>query len=178
MCLFVLSQRDCELTCFHSQHRNATKACKGFVAESISAWPYGLLCLRGDLANPERDAICQIHPFLLRYLCNTPFMYPQQMADHLCVLSFKKKLLTCLALKCRISWESFFSLDIALFCDVQSWSCTKTHAWIYFFDEGMFCWRQWISQARRHVVVYFFISSVSVFLQCQKPTVKTMVQLC
>lgn len=115
------------------KHRNATKACKRFVAESISAWPYGLLCLRGDLANPERDAICQIHPFLLRYLCNTPFMYPQQMADHLRVLSFKKKLPTFLALKCGISWESFcffFCLDIALFCDVHSWSCTKTHAWI------------------------------------------------
>lgn len=100
---FVLSQQDCGSTYFPSQHRGATKALKGFVAVSVSAWPSGLLCLRGDLANPERDAICQIHPFLLRYLCNIPFMYPQQMADHLRVLSFKKKLPTWLALKCRIS---------------------------------------------------------------------------
>jgi len=100
---FVLLQQDCELTYFPSQHRDATKACKGFVAESVSAWPSGLLCLKGGLANPEHDAICQIHPFLLRSLCNAAFMYPQQMADHLRVLSFKKKLPTWLALKCRIS---------------------------------------------------------------------------
>lgn len=100
---FVLSQQDFEVTYFPSQRRDATKACEGFVVESVSAWPSGLLCLRGDLANPEHDAICQIHPFLLCYLCNTPFMYPQQMADHLCVLSFKKKIPMCLALKCRIS---------------------------------------------------------------------------
>lgn len=88
---FVLSQQDCELTYFPSQHRDISKARKGFVAESVSAWPSGLQCLRGDLANPEHDAICQSHPFLLCYLCNSPFMYPQQMEDHLRVLSFKKK---------------------------------------------------------------------------------------
>lgn len=87
---FVLSQQDCELTYLPPQHRDLSKAHIGFVAESVSAWPSGLQCLRGDLANPEHDAICQSHPFLLCYLCNTPFMYPQQMADHLCVLSFKK----------------------------------------------------------------------------------------
>lgn len=39
---FVLSQQDCELTYFPSQHRYVSKACKGFVAESVSAWPSGL----------------------------------------------------------------------------------------------------------------------------------------
>lgn len=108
---FVLSQQGCEVT-WHSQRRNATKACTGFVADSVSAWPYGLLCVRGDLANPEHDAICQIRPFLLQYLCNTPFMYPQQMADHLRVLSFWKKLsLLCCGFCCCF----FFFPDTALF---------------------------------------------------------------
>lgn len=106
---FVLSQQDCELKYFPSQRRDATKARKGFGAASVSAWPSGLLCLRGELANPEHDAICQIHPCLLCYLCNTPFMCSQQMADHLHVLSFKKKLPTWRALKCRISGEKFSS---------------------------------------------------------------------
>lgn len=87
---FVLSQQDCELTYFLSQHRDVSKACKGFVAGSVSSWPSELQCLRGDLANPEHDAICQSHTFLLCYLCNTPFMYSQQMADQLHVSSFKR----------------------------------------------------------------------------------------
>lgn len=55
---FVLSQRCRELTYLPSQRRDDAKAHKGFVAESVSAWPSGLLCLRGYLANPEHDAIC------------------------------------------------------------------------------------------------------------------------
>lgn len=111
---FVLSQQACELTYFPSQHRDLSKACQGVVAESVSAWPSGLQCLRGDLANPEHDAICQSHPFLLCYLCNTPFMYPQQIADYLHVLSFKKySQLVCLW-KAGLVEKSFF-LDTVIF---------------------------------------------------------------
>lgn len=118
------------------QHRDVSKARKGFVAESVSAWPSGLQCLRGDLANPEHDAICQSHPFLLCYVCNTPFMYPQQMADHLRVSSFKKNP--------QIVWlwnaglvEKSFLLDTVLFF---SWPKLKSYTDLHLYlnyAEGM-----------------------------------------